>query len=210
MTPVCGGAGLKVVRAERPSSSACSSRSRWRGACSARSTSWRVAQGRIVVSGRTKAIQPLETSVVTKVHVKDGDTVKAGQLLVELDATAVQADGSSVAGQLDAAEAEVRRANALVESLSKAKLDREQFAQQKHKSDQRSRLTQLTAPVDGTVQQLAVHTQGGVVTPTQVLMIVVPRDAEVTAEVILENKDVGFVQPGQTAEVKLETFPFTR
>ena len=41
-------------------------------------------------------------------------------------------------------------------------------------------------------------------------MIVVPKDAEVTAEVVLENKDVGFVQPGQVAEVKLETFPFTR
>jgi hemolysin D len=41
-------------------------------------------------------------------------------------------------------------------------------------------------------------------------MLVVPRDAEVTAEVVLENKDVGFVSAGQQAEVKLETFPFTR
>jgi hemolysin D len=300
-----------------------------------------VAHGRIVVSVRTKAIQPLETSVVAKVHVKDGDSVKAGQLLVELDATAAQADGNSVTGQLDAADAEAKRTAALVEALrtgrapaggardaadprlhaewldmtarlakldaeqrrrraeaatvgeiiakleatlplsrqreadvkglaeqgfmnqhagqdrarerielerdlatqrarlseaeaalaesrqtraayeaetlralrerqAKAKLERDQLAQQKHKTDQRSRLTQLTAPVDGTVQQLAVHTQGGVVTPAQVLMIVVPRDAEVTAEVVLENKDVGFVQPGQSAEVKLETFPFTR
>jgi hemolysin D len=64
--------------------------------------------------------------------------------------------------------------------------------------------------VGGTVQQLAVHTAGGVVTEAQVLMIVVPKDAEVTAEVVLENKDVGFVGAGQQAEVKLETFPFTR
>ena len=60
------------------------------------------------------------------------------------------------------------------------------------------------------MQQLAVHTAGGVVTEAQVLLVLVPDDAEVTAEVVLENKDVGFVRVGQAAEIKLETFPFTR
>jgi hemolysin D len=41
-------------------------------------------------------------------------------------------------------------------------------------------------------------------------MMVVPKDAAVTAEVVLDNKDIGFVGAGQLAEVKLETFPFTR
>jgi hemolysin D len=60
------------------------------------------------------------------------------------------------------------------------------------------------------VQQLAVHTAGGVVTPAQALLVIVPNEVEVTAEVQLENKDIGFVKVGQQAEVKLETFPFTR
>jgi hemolysin D len=55
-----------------------------------------------------------------------------------------------------------------------------------------------------------VHTTGGVVTPAQVLMVVVPDQAHVTAEVTLENKDVGFVNLGQSASIKLETFPYTR
>ena len=55
---------------------------------------------------------------------------------------------------------------------------------------------QLTAPVAGTVQQVAVHTEGGVVTPAQVLMVIVPEDAEVTAEVAMDNKDIGFVNAG--------------
>jgi hemolysin D len=325
-----------------------------------------VAQGRIVVSERTKTIQPLEASVVSKVLVKDGDAVRAGQVLVELDATTATADRTSVAEQLKSAEAQARRSAALIEALrtnrapaitpspltgwgggekvanqgaarreatptaprsdpqlqadwqditarlaklaaeaqrreaeaatvrqaiaklqatiplatqreadvrglaeqgfinqhagqdrtrerielerdlalqqarlqeaqaaiaearqnrtayvaeterslrerqAEAQLQRERLAQEKNKTEQRSRLMQLTAPVDGTVQQLAVHTAGGVVTPAQVLMIVVPKDAEVTAEVVLENKDVGFVNPGQAAEVKLETFAFTR
>ena len=41
-------------------------------------------------------------------------------------------------------------------------------------------------------------------------MVIVPKDAEVTAEVTLENKDIGFVRAGQPAEVKLETFAYTR
>jgi hemolysin D len=60
------------------------------------------------------------------------------------------------------------------------------------------------------VQQVAVHTEGGVVTPAQVLMVIVPKDAQVTAEVVVDNKDIGFVSAGQAATVKLETFPFTR
>jgi hemolysin D len=59
-----------------------------------------VAPGRIIVSDRTKVIQPLEASVVKKVLVKDGDRVQAGQVLVELDPTMATADIASVQEQL--------------------------------------------------------------------------------------------------------------
>jgi len=68
----------------------------------------------------------------------------------------------------------------------------------------------LTAPVDGSVQQLAVHTIGGVVTPAQTLLVIAPSQYRAEVEAVLENKDVGFVKVGQRAEVKIETFPFTR
>jgi hemolysin D len=38
----------------------------------------------------------------------------------------------------------------------------------------------------------------------------VPEAADMTAEVTLENKDIGFVRAGQEAPIKLDTFPFTR
>lgn len=299
-----------------------------------------VAQGRIVVSERTKLIQPLETSVVRRVLTKEGDVVQAGQVLVELDATQSSADETSVQDQLRAATSDEQRSTALLRSLTdmqppqtteandsaqlqaqwqditsklgklgaeqrrreaeivtvqasigkleatlplahqreadihalseqgfmaghagqdrtrerveqeqdlltqrarlaearaalvesqqartayvaetrhalnerqaQAKLKRQQLTQESVKSAQRSRLTQLTAPVSGTVQQVVVHTAGGVVTPAQVLMVIVPKDAQVTAEVIIDNKDIGFVHAGQEVTVKLETFPFTR
>jgi len=298
-----------------------------------------VAPGRIVVSERTKTLQPLEAGVVRRVLVKDGDAVQAGQVLVELDATNAQADSASVQEQLDAASSDERRTVALLGALrsqrvpsvapgdrlqfqaewqditarlarlaaerarrdaelatvreliakleatlpisrqreadfrsltdqgfvsghagqdrmrerieqerdlatqrarlaeaqaalveteqtrlaylaetqralserqAQANLKRQQLTQERSKTEQRSRLTQLTAPVAGTVQQVAVHTEGGVVTPAQVLMVIVPKDAEVTAEVVIDNKDIGFVHAGQVAAIKLETFPFTR
>lgn len=299
-----------------------------------------VAPGRIVVSQRTKTVQPLERSVVKRIWVQDGDRVQAGQLLVELDATVPRADSASVEEQLALSNADERRAAVLQVALSNghlptltnsrerapllaewsdisarlAKLDaevsrrqaeittvqeairklertlpmvsqreddirrlteqgfmsshagqdrlrervelesdlatqrarlREAYAareesqktkaaylaetrhglserqvqaaskrdllvQELNKTEQRSRLTQLTAPVAGTVQQVAVHTEGGVVTEAQQLMVIVPLDAEVTAEVVVDNKDIGFVRMGQSAVIKLETFPFTR
>jgi hemolysin D len=310
-----------------------------------------VAQGRIVVSERTKLVQPLERSVVKRVLVQDGDKVQAGQPLVELDPTVASADKASVDEQVKAAQSDALRARAILLALTagqsrpktnnfpanwsaadtaaaqaqlqaewsditaklaklgseinrrqveistareliakleatvpiarqrerdvaklaeegympnhtsqdktreriemerdlatqRARLaetqaalresesartaflaetrrtlsDREAQADFKHqiasqdqaKAGQREKLTVLTAPVSGTVQQLAIHTAGGVVTEAQTLMVIVPDGAQVTAEVTMENKDVGFVNAGQAAEIKLETFPFTR
>jgi hemolysin D len=104
--------------------------------------------------------------------------------------------------------AEVRRT--LHEREAQADLKRQQATQEQTKATQREKLTTLTTPVDGVVQQLVTNTAGGVVTEAQALMVIVPEGAHVTAEVTLENKDIGFVNAGQVAEIKLETFTYTR
>ena len=328
-----------------------------------------VAPGRVIVSDRTKVIQPLERSVVQRILVKDGDHVQAGQPLVELDPTTAQADKASLVETRKAAQSEWLRAQILQKMLSKqelsahthqavdakkainqalhqdtpadwtpadkadtqaqiaqlaaewsditarlaklsaehqrrqaematvramigkleatlpiarqreqdfqalttqgfmsghanqdrtrerielerdlatqqarlqeaqaalreaeharsaylaetrrslserqaqADLKRHQTGQELAKATQREHLATLIAPVSGTVQQLALHTEGGVVTEAQALMVIVPDAASVSAEVQLENKDIGFVAPGQDVAIKLETFPFTR
>lgn len=68
----------------------------------------------------------------------------------------------------------------------------------------------LLAPIDGTIQQLAIHTVGGVVTPAQPLMQVVPDGGPVLIEARVKNRDIGFIRAGRAVEVKVETFPFTR
>ena len=78
------------------------------------------------------------------------------------------------------------------------------------KAEQRTKLQLLTAPVDGVVQQLAIHTVGGVVTPAQALLAVVPDDSHLEIEAMVSNRDIGFVHAGQAAEIKVDTFNFTR
>ncbi len=78
------------------------------------------------------------------------------------------------------------------------------------KAEQRKQLLTLTAPVDGTVQQLSMHTIGGVVTAAQPIMVIVPSEDKLEIEAIVPNKDIGFVQVGQEVVVKIESFPYTR
>ncbi len=75
---------------------------------------------------------------------------------------------------------------------------------------EKRRLHNLRAPVNGVVQQLAIHTKGGVVQPAQQLMVIVPDNQGLEAEVMVLNKDVGFVRGGQSVEIKVDAFPYTR
>lgn len=94
----------------------------------------------------------------------------------------------------------------LVEAQRKAS----DFGEDLIKATQKSHLQVLTSPVDGTVQQLSVHTLGGVVTPAQSLLAVVPAESRLEIEALVSNRDIGFVQVGDDVEIKVDTFSFTR
>ncbi len=301
------------------------------------------AQGKIIPSGYSKVIQPYEAGVIAAIHVQNGQLVKRGDVLIELDPTLNRADHDRASNEYRAAKVEAARLRALISGRStfeappdgdpqyvllqrqllrdqvaeyqaraasakhlidqrKAGLDQtrenisrleatvpmeaeradaykrlldheavtkmdflqaegqridktqelagqrkklmqdqsafaeaeknyrvlvSEFQQSKQmelstietkvaslvqevtKAGQRADFQRLTTPIDGVVQQVAVHTVGGVVTPAQELLIVVPQEHPVEVEAQVENKDVGFVKNGQIVEIKVETFPFT-
>ena len=304
-----------------------------------------VAPGKIIPSGRTKLVQPLEPGIVRAIHVRDGQRVRAGDVLIELDPTVSTAElgrltGDLAAAQLDAArlraaladgspafrppadasaaqaelhhgllvsqrqeqeaklasidrqkkqkEAELATLAAMIEKLETTMpLIQHRVSVRKHlserelgsrlqyladlqdltsqqqevlvlrsrgteaeaalsaidetrartvaeyrrslfeelaradqkvtglqqevvKAKQKANQQQLTAPVDGTVHQLAIHTVGGVVTAAQPLLAVVPADSELEVEAIVPNREVGFLRAGQEAEIKVDAFNFTR
>ena len=110
--------------------------------------------------------------------------------------------------QWSEAEAEFRRERYgdLVEAERKAKGLSEDLIRAEH----RASFQVLTSPVDGTVQQLAVHTIGGVVTPAQSLLVIVPIESRLEIEASVLNRDIGFVHAGQQAEIKVDAFNFNR
>lgn len=306
------------------------------------------APGRIVPTARVKVVQPLEAGVVRAVHVRDGDRVSAGQVLVELDPTESRADRDRLAhdlltarleaarlgalgttgadpeaafspppaapaplvalhraylrsawaaqqaqlaaldggilekeGEIAALKAEIARLDRLLPNIRERverrrgltddgtlprltflELEQELIEAEEGRTIQRHRLEEaqgalaallgqreqadrafladvlarraeaerqvaeleqellkaedrharrtLAAPVDGTVQQLALHTIGGVAEPAAPLMVIVPADSPLEVEVSVLNKDAGWVEAGQPAEVKVEAFPFTK
>jgi hemolysin D len=97
----------------------------------------------------------------------------------------------------------------LLDDLAKAEQKATGLAQDVVKAIQRIQYQVLIAPVDGTVQQLSVHTVGGVVTPAQAL-VVVPADSGLEIEAMVSNRDIGFIHVGGDVEVKIDTFNFTR
>ncbi|MFZ2079503.1 MAG: HlyD family type I secretion periplasmic adaptor subunit, partial [Xanthobacteraceae bacterium] len=73
------------------------------------------------------------------------------------------------------------------------------------KARRRTQLQKLVAPVAGTVQQLSAHTVGGIVSPAQALLVVVPADSHLEIEAMVLNRDIGFVRAGQDAQIKIDT-----
>src|SRR5712672_269193 len=121
---------------------------------------------------------------------------------------AAEAAAAAIRETRSQAVAEYRRT--LSDELAKAEQKANGLTQDLIKAEQKTRLQQLAAPVDGVVQQLAIHTVGGVVTAAQSLLVVVPSDSRLEVEAMVSNRDIGFVQTGQRAEIKIDTFNFTR
>jgi hemolysin D len=301
------------------------------------------AQGRIGAPGKSKVIQPLEAGVVKAIAVRDGQAVRAGDVLLELDTTATGADRDRLQREFQETQADVLRLDALLSGkawandadlpaamvanqqavlahrrseqsarlavleadIARRTADRDAIAahvaqlrvslplvRQKHgmreelastgyiaqtaviesrlellsmekeltvqgnrlsesaaslhasaqqrqqaqaefqartsaervdamrkhdatrqelaKATQRRDLQTLRSPIDGVVQQLAVTTVGGVVTPAQPLMSVVPHNAVLEIDAQVLNRDIGHVKVGQRVINKVETFDFTR
>ena len=239
-----------------------------------------VAQGKIIPSDYSKVIQPLESGIIKKIHVRDGQHVKKNDVLIELDTTTTGADRERFSNEYLAAQTEIARLRALLTdqnnfqppkgtnpvfvniqrdrlrdqlaefralqhqaeaykslydkqlvskmqyleaeraraqkaqehaaALAEAETRAHSLAQELAKAENRTSQQTLTTPIDGVVQQLAVHTVGGVVTPAQQLMVIAPREGLLEVEAWVDNKDIGFVNPEQQAEIKVEAFPFTR
>ena len=97
-----------------------------------------------------------------------------------------------------------------LDALRQANEQIDQYHGQTDKAKQRQQLMTIQSPVNGTVQELSIYTIGGVVQAAQKMMVIAPDDNHMDIEVLVLNKDIGFVEPNQDAVIKIESFPYTR
>ena len=78
------------------------------------------------------------------------------------------------------------------------------------KAERRLELSTIKSPMNGVVTQLSIRTLGGVVSPSQQLVSITPDGSPLEVEVVLPNREAGFVTKDMDVEVKVDAFPFTR
>jgi hemolysin D len=130
----------------------------------------------------------------------------------------LDAQRSSVAA-LNAAIAAQQKRVTQVQSSYKSELEKEladvrakiaQLQPDLDKTIYREGLMELKAPQDGVIKDLATTTIGAVVQPGTVVMTLVPKGEHIYADVEIKNDDIGFVQVGQSAQIKLAAYPFQK
>ncbi|MFE1598266.1 HlyD family type I secretion periplasmic adaptor subunit [Methylobacterium sp. ID0610] len=141
------------------------------------------------------AVQQVE-QVAADLAYDRGQLVEAQAGALSLQRRVEQTASETVAKQQQLLTEAAQKRDALKQDVIKAALKRDR--------------ARLTAPISGTVQQLAVTTLGQVVTAGQPLLVVVPTEGPIEVEALVQNKDIGFIVPGQEAVVKIDAFPFTR
>lgn len=282
------------------------------------------ARGKVIPDGETKILQPLETGVIKKILIKEGDFVKKGQTLIEIDPSTTEPELVSMKANLDYINLERKRLRAVSngKSFGTASSDSDQTQKELYQSalsdlnnqlqakraeissvneeianyrkqlsinsakearmgnvsdiiakndlekvraeniEYRSKITELNhrksglvkelayirsnfktqnfneladrdkkateldanikeiefrkeqqniiSPVDGYVNTLLVHTTGGVVTPAQKLVSVVPLNAPLIVKTQVMNRDIGFIREGLPVLIKVDTFDFQK
>ena len=130
----------------------------------------------------------------------------------------LDAQHATVAANASTIEAQKKRivqiqsatASELQKELADVRAKIEQLRPSLDKTTYREGLMELKAPQAGTVKDLATTTEGAVVQPGSVVLTLVPLGEKLFADVSIKNEDIGFIQVGQKAMVKLAAFPFQK
>jgi hemolysin D len=163
-----------------------------------------------IAQTRVKEVEPL----VAKKYLSQQDFLQLQQASIEAEQNLatqrsriaeLQAAIATQRQEGDALAADFRRQ--LNDGLRQTTEQVAQYGADASKAQRRDDLMQLRAPVAGTVQQLAIHTVGGVVTSAQPLLAVVPEGEALEVEAMVLNKDIGFVREASKPRSKLKVFP---
>jgi HlyD family secretion protein len=79
-----------------------------------------------------------------------------------------------------------------------------------NKANRMHELTEIAAPVDAVVLQVADRSAGSVLREAETLVTLVPDGADLYVEANVPSRDIGYIRVGDSVRVKLESYPFQR
>ncbi len=140
------------------------------------------------------------------------------QETLQIQETALATQKGQLAESLAAADVLAQERQKTIETfkadngqkLAEAERQMDDYAQKAAKTGAKLDHMTIKSPIAGVVIGLSVTTLNQVVNPSEEIMRIVPDGSELEIEAYVENKDIGFVEAGQPAIVKIESFPFTR
>ena len=81
-----------------------------------------------------------------------------------------------------------------------------EFIERKVAAEDQLKRVEIRAPQDGVVHQLAVHTVGGVVSPSDPIMLIVPEADALSVEAKVSPQDIDQLRLGQSAGLRFSAF----
>ena len=183
-----------------------------------------IAVGTVVVEGNRRLVQHLDGGTIGKIHVKEGDAVEAGALLISLDghefeegSAGLTKEIASQSAQIDLIEEELKgllqlqekhlvarsRVSALQKDAARLSGEIARLSNEKMKLDARFERTQIRAPVSGRVLNLVTHTIGGIIAANSTIAEIVPSKEAPRIEARLSPRDIDQVRSGQAAHMRM-------
>ncbi len=98
----------------------------------------------------------------------------------------------------------------VAEELARLRPDLARIDEQLAKARRLDALTELRAPRDAVVLETARRAPGSLVREGEALVVLIPEDVPLTAEITLRSADTGRLQPGDPARLKIDAFPWRR
>lgn len=181
------------------------------------------SSGSVIVDGRRKVVQHLSGGVVKQIMVKEGQSVKEGDILMRMDDSLALANKSNAESQLKSIEIQIRFLEKLVGDLQSMAEEgyypRNRYIEfQKQLADAQSQQAALKdrlaaaklelqralimAPASGKVMGLAITTEGGVIPSGAKVLELVPDEERLVVEAQIQPHLIDRVTPGLPAEVR--------
>ena len=96
------------------------------------------------------------------------------------------------------------------QQLVQARQDLAEASETLNKANRMQDLTEITAPFDATVLEVADRSVGSVLKEAETLVTLVPDGAELYVEANVPSRDISYLKVGDNVRVKLESYPFQR